>query len=347
VAHAERGEIVVELPPVALPLGMADQGDGHVHGEQPPVGLAVLPVSGSLYGFSAEIIDSLGRVLPAELIHHINVIDPDHRELFLPISRRLMAAGRETGAMALPWLFFGVPFDSGQRLIVSAMLHNPLDRPIPSARVRVVLQYTPERRPWPLFPGAPFQLDVAFPVGDKSFDLPPGRSQRSYEASPSVAGTIVGLGGHMHEYGISIELVNATTGELIYRAEPERDANGKMISIPVGRLYGLTRLGAKVLPSDRYRVTVVYENPTNDTLSAGGMGVVGGLFVPDEVEQWPRVEPTNELYVRDLLHATRQPATDVLLARMGVNGVGRHGGRHGGRSGSDTRGDGEGAHHDH
>ena len=307
VAHPERGEIVIHLAPVDLPAGGHEgQGGGHGHAQFPPVALTELPADGSLYGFRAEVIDSLGRALPAVLIHHVNVIDPDNRELFLPISRRIAAAGRETGDVALPWLLFGIPFQRGQRLVVNAMLHNPLETSYHDVRVRVVLQYTPARRPWPMFRGAPFQLDVAFPVGDKSFDVPPGRSERSYEASPAIPGTIVAIGGHMHDYGVSIALTNARTGAVIWRAESQRDSAGRLQSIPIGQLWGLTSLGAHVEPGERYRVTVVYDNPTGRALTQGGMGVVGGLFVPDDSVAWPRVNGTDTLYIKDLLHATRQ-----------------------------------------
>src|SRR5256886_3777386 len=33
-------------------------------------------------------------------------------------------------------------------------------------------------RPWPLFRASPWQMDVAFPVGDKSFALPPRSEER-------------------------------------------------------------------------------------------------------------------------------------------------------------------------
>jgi hypothetical protein len=234
--------------------------------------------------------------------------------------------------MALPWVLFGVPFERGQRLVVTAMLHNPLDESFAGARVRVVLLYTPAGRPWPFFRGSPFQLDVAFPVGDKSFDLPPGRSSRSYEASPAIPGTIVAIGGHLHDYGVRIELTNAATGQVIWRAEPQRDSLGKLQSIPVGRLYGVNRLGAQVSPSERYRVTVVYENPTGRTLPDGGMGVVGGLFVPDDTVTWPGVDRASELYQRDLLHATRNLARIIAVNRGresgGGNGAGGHGPDH-------------------
>jgi hypothetical protein len=96
-----------------------------------------------------------------------------------------------------------------------------------------------------------------------------------------------------------------------------------VLAVPVGRLYGLTRLGVPVTPDRRYRVTVEYDNPTGRVLPAGGMGVVGGLFVPDGDVVWPKVDLADDLYWKDLVHATRGAA-----ARVGGGGAG-HGGQAG------------------
>lgn len=302
-------EIIIALPPVRhLALGMQHSGPGHMHQPEPPVSLAVLPIGGYAYGFRVEVVDGAGRPLPDDLIHHVNLINPDSRELFLPISRRVLAAGRETGAQRLPWALFGVPLEAGQRLIVVALLHNPTGREFDDVHARLILNYTPAGRPWPLFRGYPFQLDVAFPVGTKAFDLPPGRTVRTYEASPTVPGRIIAIGGHMHDYAVSIEFSDATTGEVIWQAEPIEDPTGHLTAIPVGRLYGLTRLGVHITPEHRYRVTVSYDNTTGATLPEGGMGVVGGVFVPDRGVRWPRVDLGERLYWEDLMHATRGAA---------------------------------------
>ncbi len=313
-----RGELSIELPAVDLPGtgGRGMHGDDHHMemggGGQPPVSLAHLPTGGAIFGFRAEVVDEAGRLLPAELIHHFNLLDPTHRELFLPIARRLAAAGKETGTVRLPWLLFGAPFERDETVVASAMLHNPTPVSYRGVRVRLILNYTPVRRPWPIFPASPWQLDVAFPVGDKSFDLPPGRSERAYEGSPAVPGDIVAIGGHLHEYGESIELWDATAGELIWRAEPTRDARDQVVAVPIGRLYGLTRLGAHIVPAHRYRVRVVYDNPTGRVVKDGGMGVVGGLFIPDRDVAWPRVDPADSLYQIDLKHYLRQQSMPAM-----------------------------------
>ena len=299
-------EVTIELAPVDLPAHA-----GHDI-PQPPAAAGVFPVNGYIYGFRTEAVDEAGRPVPPLVIHHFNVMDPADRELFLPISRRLLAAGSETGQIRLPKLLFGARIHEGERVLANAMLHNPTSESYRGVRVRMVVNYVPEKRPWPLFTAFPWQLDVAFPVGDKSFDLPPGRSERFYEGSPAVAGDLVVIGGHLHEYGKSIELVDATTGELIWSGEPTTREDGSAGRIPIGKLYRLTRVGAHITPDHRYRVKVVYENPTTQVVSAGGMGVVAGLFIPDRGAAWPSAPTNDSLYRQDLRHflgiKTRQAA---------------------------------------
>ncbi len=298
--EAGRSRLVIELAPMELP------GNTPHHAiAQPPIATLEIPETGYLYGFRVEVVDDAGHPLPDELIHHFNLIDPDHRELFLPISRRLLAAGHETGAIRLPWLLFGLPLRRGEHVVASAMVENLTPTTYHQARVRLVMDFTPEGRPWPLFPASPWQMDVAFPVGDKSFDLPPGRSSRSYEGTPALAGKLIGLGGHMHDYGRGIEFTDVTMGAVIYHAAPLTDAAGHIAAVPVRRLYGWTGIGVPIVPSHRYRVTVSYDNPTGHPIPDGGMGVVGGLFVPARGLAWPAADPHDTLYQEDYRHYMR------------------------------------------
>lgn len=300
VTEERDGRLVVDLRSVSLPAHAM-----HHMILQPPVSRIEVPSGGAVYGFRVEVVDSLGHELPKSLIHHFNVIDPEARELFVPISHRLLAAGTETGEQRVPWLLFGHPVQAGQTLIVSAMLENPTGTSYPDARVRLVLDYTPRGRPWPFFNAYTWQMDVLFPVGDKSFDLPPGHSERWYEGSPAIPGNIVAIGGHLHQYGTGLELRDMTTGKLIWRAKPDIDSAGNVVKIPIGKLYGLLHLGAHIEPSHRYRITVSYDNPTGQTIANGGMGVVGGLFTPDRHAQWPQVNQGDSLYQADLRQALR------------------------------------------
>ena len=298
---AKRGELLMELPPVDLPAGaMVKQ----------PASLAEFPVDGAIYAVRAEIVDMHGRQLPMDLLHHMNVMNPNERELFLPISRRILASGRETGAIRMPWLLFGTPIRAHEPILANAMVHNPTTTDYHGVRVRLVLDYVPRGRPWPLFSVLPWQLDVAFPVGDKTFDLPAGHSERSYEGSPAVTGKLVAIGGHMHVYGKAIEFWDATTGERLWRGEPEPAAPGEPGAVPMGKFYSLTGIGVRLRPDHRYRVRVLYDNPTGKMIPEGGMGVVGGLFSPERDAVWPSTNPGDSLYQKDLKHfmGKKQPA---------------------------------------
>ena len=208
----------------------------------------------------------------------------------------------------------------GQRLIAGAMLANRSDVAYHRVHVRLVLRYVPGGRPWPLYRTYPWAIDVQYPLGrpptgSKAFDLPPGRTERFWEGSPAIPGTILGLGGHMHDYGVSLELTDVTTGTVLWRGAPVTDAAGRVLSFPLARFYNWRRIGVHVVPAHRYRLTAVYENRTGRYIRDGGMGAVAGLFVPDRGEEWPPVDTRDTLYQQDLA-ATIRAGNAAVMADM-------------------------------
>lgn len=312
VVDEEKGEVVILHGPVDLPAtGMPDPGMSPVHDAHgphtavfPTVSTVEIPVEGHFYGFYADVTDTEGRTLPDSLLHHVNVIDPDRRELFAPISQRVAAAGRETGYKGVPPLLFGSPFRKGQRLVIHTMLHNGTAESYEDVVVRFRFRFRPEEAAGPLVSAYPFWVDVRFPAGDKTFDLPPGPSSRSYEATPAVEGRLLALSGHTHDHATSLRFENVTTGEVLWETSPVLDDEGRVEAIPSGRLY--LRGGELVTPEHTYRLTVEYDNPTGRTIADGGMGSIGGIVVPVDGEAWPAVDTTSELYRLDRLHYLRE-----------------------------------------
>lgn len=308
--------LVIELPAVEVPAA---------GGVEAMVGLplcqVLVPVSASLHSSRVEIVDASGRELPRALLHHFNLSDPDHRELFLPIGLHVLAASRETPTITVPQLLFGLPLERGQRLIAGAMLANTSPVAYHGVRVRLVLRYVPEGRPWPLYSTYPWAIDVQYPLGrpptgSKAFDLPPGRTERFWEGSPAIAGTILGLGGHLHDYGVSLELKDVTAGVVLWRGTPVADSAGRVITFPLARFYNWRRLGIHVVPEHRYRLTAVYDNRTGRAIRDGGMGAVAGLFVPDRGTTWPAVDVHDTLYQRDLAATIRAGSVDMMEDMM-------------------------------
>ena len=304
-ADRDARQFVIAIGPVDLPASHA--GGEHHHGDEgmvfPPIDEVAFPFDAYLYGFRYEFVDAQGKALPSALMHHLNVIDPNHRDLFLPISYRIAAVGAETGPMALPKYLFGQPVREGQQIVISAMLHNPTPQAYEDVTLKFYFDYVPAGRPWPLFGVYTFQLDVAFPAGDKDFDLPPGRSSRAWAGSPALEGRIVAVGGHVHRHAVHLVLEDETTGDTLWVGRPVLDDDGRLVGVTVGRVY--LKLGIKIYPTRRYRVTVTYDNPTGQTIPDGGMGLVGGLFVPASAE-WPAADTANPLYALDRQHYLRE-----------------------------------------
>ena len=72
--------------------------------------------------------------------------------------------------------------------------------------------------------------------------------------------------------------------------------------MPNGKFYSLTGIGVRLTPDHKYRVRVIYDNPTGKTIPEGGMGVVGGLFSPERDAVWPSTDHSDSLYQKDLKH---------------------------------------------
>ena len=288
-------EIVVG--PVSLPAGSP-----HL---RTPVQLASLPVAGWLHGFEWEIRDRQGRVLPERLLHHVNLIDPDHRELFSPIARRIMAAGRETKSESMPKVL-GLPLEEGARVLVSAMFAPRPDESFDEAYLHVVLRYTPADDPGLIRPRDvyPFYMDVMGPVGDKDFPLPPGTHRKAWEGRPAIGGRLLAVGGHLHDYADWIRLEDVTTGKVLWEAEPEKTDGGGVTGVPTGKLWW--RGGVRIRPDHVYRLVVQYTNPLDRPAPDAAMGALGGIILADDAA-WPPFDRENPDYVTDLRNTLEKP----------------------------------------
>ncbi len=291
-------ELVIEVGPIDLPVMTMDPGGDH-QGVSPIPAVFVVPKTISMYGFDYEIIDGIGRSLPDALLHHFNIVDPDHREWYLPIARRVLALGQDTDPESLPRHLIGMRLEDGQRLAVSATLMNMGIKDLEDVTVRVRLRYMEPDGVFPVFSIVPFHIDVAFPENDRDFDLPPGESVHFWEGRPSSDGRILGLGTHMHDYAESLVFENVTRGDTIWTATAARRDDGSVDKSPVAHLYRTFGIGIKA--DHLYRVTVRYRNDTGKLIRSGGMGLVAGVFLPADDATFP-ADTSDALYTRDLNH---------------------------------------------
>ena len=113
-------QLVIQLPPVDVPAA----GSGGEAMVAFPLCEVLVPVDASLHSARVEVVDGSGRPLPHEMLHHFNLSDPEHRELFLPIGLHLLAASKETPAITVPRLLFGLPLARGPQIQQHGELHT-------------------------------------------------------------------------------------------------------------------------------------------------------------------------------------------------------------------------------
>ena len=300
---SSRHELTITSGPFDLPNmppmddhAMMDLGMSH----NTPLQRFAWPVDGWFRGFRVTLTDAQGKPVPRHVMHHMIMVNFGRRQLLYSAAERLMGAGTETdGEVSVPKTI-GVPMTPGMKLGMYVAWHNDTGKDLEDVYLHITMLWTPKNQnPQPVN-ALPIYMDVNLTVGGtNTFDVPPGRSTKTYEFALPVSGRLLGVGGHMHDYGSRVRLVDAANGKVLTQVVAERGPDGKLIKMS-RKLFGVTGEGLKLKAGHRYRVVAEYDNPTGKMLVNGAMAHMVGLFVPDELEQWPAINPRDPIYQKDL-----------------------------------------------
>jgi len=316
---SSRKELVITAGPFDLPNmppmedhSMMDLGMSH----DTPIQRFKWPIEGWLRGFELELVDPQGKPVPRRVIHHMIMVNFSRRMLLYPASERLMGAGTETEDIKVPKTI-GVPMKPGMELGMYVAWHNDTGKDLHGVQMKLRMLWTPKNQnPQPVN-SLPIYMDVNLTVGgSNTFDVPPGKSEKAHEFTLPVGGRLLGVGGHLHDYGSRVRLEDAETGKVMFVVEATRDSGGKVLKVS-RKLFGVSGEGLKMKANHLYRVVGEYDNPTGKTLVKGAMAHMSGLFAPDDMSKWPTIDQSNPEYQRD-------------MASLQMRGSGEGGHEHGG-----------------
>jgi hypothetical protein len=332
VVDSSRHEVTIVSGPWKLPNmpPMEDHGMMDMAANS-PVQRFEWPVEGWFRGFHYELVDEKGNVLDRRILHHMIVVNFDRRQLLYSAVERLAGAGSETADAVVPKTI-GVPMTPGTHLGMYIMWHNETGKDLDAVYLRYSMVWTPKNQnPQPVS-SLPIYMDVNLTVGGtNTFDVPPGKSSKSYDFSLPVGGRLLGVGGHLHDYGVDVRLVDAENGKELTRVVAKRDSTGRVLGVS-RKLFGITGEGLKLKGGHRYRVIGDYDNPTGKMIPMGAMAHMVGLFVPDDISLWPKVDPRDPTIQKDLA-SLQQPT--AMMEHGGHDGMDGKGMDHGGmQSGS-------------
>jgi len=111
---------------------------------------------------------------------------------------------------------------------------------------------------------------------DSSYDLPAGKSEQTGSVTVKYDGVLLGVGGHLHDYGKQIVLQDASRKETVAALDVKADAQGHLESVPV-KLF-VQEGGYKLASGDVLKISATYDNPTGKLLRDGAMGIAVGYF---------------------------------------------------------------------
>jgi hypothetical protein len=320
---SSRKELIITAGPFDLPNmppmedhAMMDLGMSH----DTPIQRFQWPIDAWLRGFELELTDRQGNPVPRDVIHHMIMVNFSRRMLIYPASERLLGAGTETEDIKVPKTI-GVPMKPGMRLGMYVAWHNDTGKDLHGVQLKLRMLWTPKNQNPPPVNSLPIYMDVNLTVGgSNTFDVPPGKSEKAHVFTLPVGGRLLGVGGHLHDYGVRVRLEDGETGKVLAVVQASRDSAGKVSKVS-RKLFGVTGEGLKLKARHRYRVVGEYDNPTGQTLVKGAMAHMSGLFSPDDMNEWPAIDPGNAEYQRDMA-ALQVRGTDAGHGHGGHEGDG-------------------------
>lgn len=295
-------QVILTAGPFNVPA-MAEGPMMHMQHMAAPVLRFAWPVNGWLRGAHLELRDGSGQVIDARMVHHLNLINFGRRQLFYHAFERLLALGTETGDISLPKTV-GVPVSAGMPMGLILVWHNGSGKDVQGAVARLVLTWTPTTQVPKPVSVLPLYMDVVDPVGrDVSFDLPAGKSSFHADFTMPIDGRILGIGGHMHDFGTGMRLEDITDAKprTVVRLRTTLAPNGEITAVD-RKLPGVSGDGIKLERGHKYRLVGTYDNTTGEKILDGAMIHMVGIFTPDDSSAWPALVADDPLLQKDLGH---------------------------------------------
>jgi len=271
---AARQTLTLRLGPVKLPAK-----SDHWAVAQPRDLFWDVKMDGWVVAFHPRLVDAQGAPVEGRVLHHVALWHTGRSDFLCPNKEEhIFGAGGELN----DWPAvegFGYRVLPGDRIRVETMFHNPTETAYAEAYLEMEIEYRLKSSGAALKSVYPAWFDV-MECRDSGYTLPPGESQTSGEVVLKRSGVLLGVGGHLHDYGKAVVLENVTRNEPVAELKAELDAQGRLVSMPVAPFYD--RGGYQLKAGERLKTTASYRNPTGKSLPDGAMGIVVGYFLPED-----------------------------------------------------------------
>ena len=265
--------IKLRIGPMNLPAHTS-----HMKMPQPPDLVWDAPLNGWLLAYHPKLVDASGNAVPGTVLHHVAFWNENRADFLCPNKEEhIFGAGSEmTDWAEIPG--YGYRVQKGDKIRIETMMYNPTATSYDNTFLEVVIPFqeasgdataAARKNVYPAW------MDVGS-CGDSSYDVPAGKSEKTGSVTVKYDGVLLGVGGHMHDYGKQIVLQDVSRKDIVATLDATSDAQGHLESVPV-KLF-VQEGGYKFAAGDVLRISATYENPTGKLLRDGAMGIAVGYF---------------------------------------------------------------------
>jgi len=192
--------ITLRIGPMNLPANTS-----HMKMPQPADLVWSIPLTGWLLAYHPKLVDAAGNSVPGTVLHHVAFWNENRSDFLCPNKEEHIfgAGGELTDWVLIPG--FGYRVEKGDQIRIETMIHNPTSTAYDKAYLEVAIPYLDDASPAPVKDVYPTWIDVNT-CANSSYDLPPGPSKKVASVPVKYSGILLGVGGHMHDYGQQLTL---------------------------------------------------------------------------------------------------------------------------------------------
>ena len=270
--------ITLRVGPMSLPAHTS-----HMKMPQPPDLIWTVPLDGWLLAYHPKLVDASGNTVPGTVLHHVAFWNENRADFLCPNKEEhIFGAGSElTDWAEIPG--YGYRVQKGEKIRIETMMYNPTATSYDNAYLEVAIPFqeasdaaAPRKNVYPAW------MDVAA-CGNSGYDLPAGKSEKTGTVTVKYDGVLLGVGGHLHDYGKEIVLQDMSRKETVAKLDATSDVEGHLESVPV-KLF-VQDGGYKFAKGDVLKISATYDNPTGKLLRDGAMGIAVGYFAAADETQ--------------------------------------------------------------
>jgi hypothetical protein len=266
--------VIFRLGPIRLPAR-----SDHYATPQPPETFFLMPVDGWVTSYHPRLVDEAEKPVPGRLLHHVAFWNVERPDFLCPNKEEhIFGAGGEMNVW--PELAgFGYRVAMRERIRVTTMFHNPTDTHYSAVYLEVRMNYRSVGEGPPLRSVYPAWFDVQ-ECRSSSYSLNSSQNVTRGRFKLPTGGTLLGVGGHLHDFGKQVAIFNTTRNESIAALDARLDEAGRILAMPTQTFA--ERGGYKLNRGDIVEVTAAYAEgrPHQDV-----MGIVVGYFVPEDEKE--------------------------------------------------------------